>query len=55
MMIELHDLSSGESDEGTSDNNCLCSVVCTSTSECTSNSIKYNATNRMGGFGWADE
>jgi hypothetical protein len=55
MMIELHDLSSGESDEGTSDNNCLCSVVCTSTSECTSNSIKYNARNRMDGFGWADE
>ncbi len=54
-MIELHDLSSGESDEGTSYNNCLYSVVCTFTSECTSNSVKHNATNRVGGFGWADE
>jgi hypothetical protein len=45
IMIELHDLSSSESDEGTSDNSCLPSVVCTSTSECSSNSIKYNATN----------
>ena len=28
-MIELHDSSSSESDEGTSDNICLPSVVCT--------------------------
>lgn len=44
-MIELHDLLSDELDEGTLDNNCSSSVVCTSTSECTSNSIKYNSTN----------